>query len=268
MIETLPLMAKLHDELVELLEGLPAERWSAPTACAGWSVKDVAAHLLDGHQRRLSSCRDGQRVPFPGGDLGTWLNELNGSWVSVARRLSPRVLVDLHKLVGPQVIEFWRGLDPHAEAFFPVAWAGEERSEVWFDCARDFTEHWHHQQQIREAAGAASLIAPTYFPTVLSILMRSVPPAYAGVDAAIDTCVRVTAAGDAGGIWTLSRNESGWRIESGDRERPQASVEMAQRDVWLLFTKKLSPDEAEGRARMAGDPRLARPFFRAKAIMG
>jgi mycothiol maleylpyruvate isomerase-like protein len=129
----------------------------APTACADWTAKDLTAHLLDGNQRRLSICRDGQRVSFPGGDLGTWLNDLNASWVYAARRLSPRLLIDLHKLVGPQIIEFWRSLDPHADAFFPVAWAGESRSDVWFDCARDFTEHWHHQQQIRETS-AASLI--------------------------------------------------------------------------------------------------------------
>jgi uncharacterized protein (TIGR03083 family) len=113
-----------------LLESLEVADWSAPTACLGWTVKDLVAHLLDGHHRRLSICRDGQPVSFPGGDLGAWLNDLNAPWVNAARRLSPPLLIELHRLVGPQVVEFWRSPDPYAEAFFPVTWAGESRSEV------------------------------------------------------------------------------------------------------------------------------------------
>ncbi len=268
MIDTIPLMAMLHGELVELFESLHTDQWDASTACPGWTVKDLAAHLLDGSQRRLSICRDGQRVSFPGGDLGTWLNDLNASWVSAARRLSPRLLIDLHKLVGPQIVEFWHGLDPHADAFFPVAWAGESRSDVWFDCARDFTEHWHHQQQIREAINAKSLITPAYFPVVLSILMRCVPPAYSDIAAPTQTSVRIVAVGNAGGVWTLARTDSGWVIEPGDALSPQCSIEMPQRDVWLLFTKKLAPQEAEDRATISGDRRLAQRFFGCKAVMG
>ena len=268
MIDTVPLMAMLHAELVELLQGLGPEQWSAPTACAGWTVKDIAAHLLDGHLRRLSICRDGHSVPFPGGDLGGWLNELNASWVNAARRLSPRLLIDLHQSVGPQILDFWRSLDPQADAFYPVAWAGESRSAVWFDCARDFTEHWHHQQQIREATGAASLITRQYYPIVLTILMRCVPVAYADVNASTGTSVRIAAVGEAGGVWALTRSDVGWRIDSGGGGSPVSVIGLPQRDVWLLFTKKLTPEEANARATTTGDQRLAQPFFRSKAVMG
>jgi hypothetical protein len=56
-----------------------------------------------------------------------------------------------------------------------------------------------------------------------------------------------------------------------DSEGPgprQSEVEMDRRDVWLLFTKKLTPEQAEGRAKISGDRDLARPFFRSRAIMG
>ncbi len=32
-------------ELAELLEGLPAEAWDAPSLCAGWRVREVVAHM-------------------------------------------------------------------------------------------------------------------------------------------------------------------------------------------------------------------------------
>jgi hypothetical protein len=43
------LLAQLDVELLRLLGGLTIEDWARPTACRLWSVKDVAAHLLDGN---------------------------------------------------------------------------------------------------------------------------------------------------------------------------------------------------------------------------
>jgi hypothetical protein len=36
-----------------LLRGLGPDDWGRPTACALWTVKDIAEHLLDGNLRRL-----------------------------------------------------------------------------------------------------------------------------------------------------------------------------------------------------------------------
>lgn len=30
-----------------LIEGTPAERWSSPSPCAGWTARDVVAHVVD-----------------------------------------------------------------------------------------------------------------------------------------------------------------------------------------------------------------------------
>ncbi|WNG87095.1 maleylpyruvate isomerase family mycothiol-dependent enzyme [Mycobacterium sp. ITM-2016-00317] len=35
-----------RERFAELLAGLSAEQWSAPSLCAGWSVRDVAAHAV------------------------------------------------------------------------------------------------------------------------------------------------------------------------------------------------------------------------------
>ncbi len=41
-----PLFREERAELLSLLGSLTADHWSAPTACPGWTVKDVALHLL------------------------------------------------------------------------------------------------------------------------------------------------------------------------------------------------------------------------------
>jgi len=35
-----------REDLLELLEGLPPDRWHTPSLCTGWTVRDVVAHVL------------------------------------------------------------------------------------------------------------------------------------------------------------------------------------------------------------------------------
>ena len=53
------LLAPLNDELIALLRGVQDDEWSVPTVAGAWTVKDVAAHLLDSALRRLCLQRDG-----------------------------------------------------------------------------------------------------------------------------------------------------------------------------------------------------------------
>src|SRR3981081_4433834 len=82
------------DSLLELLSGLSADDWNKPTACARWSVKDIASHVLGGEIGILSRKRD--RYAYPGNasiswdELVTLINRLNDAWVKAASRMSPR----------------------------------------------------------------------------------------------------------------------------------------------------------------------------------
>jgi uncharacterized damage-inducible protein DinB len=54
-IPTLHLFAKLDELLISLLQSLPADDWHKPTLARLWTVKDVAAHLLDGNVRAIAA---------------------------------------------------------------------------------------------------------------------------------------------------------------------------------------------------------------------
>ena len=142
-IYTAHLFPDLHAELMTVLRGLAPADWSRPTWAAPWTVKDVVAHLLDGQIRKLSICRDGLALfpaaaPRPGyGNLLRMLDDLNAEWVAAARRIGPKLLIDLLAVTGPQDAAYHGSLDPHAPALFNVAWAGEETSPNWFDIGRD-----------------------------------------------------------------------------------------------------------------------------------
>ena len=144
-IQVLPLFPGLDDKLSELLRSLSSEDWQQPTLARKWTVKDVAAHLLDGNLRTLSFVRDRyfgekpERIEIYQ-DLVVYLNQLNAEWVAAAKRLSPGVIIDLLEITGKEYYEVLSALDPWEDAVFSVAWAGDEISKNWFHVAREYTE--------------------------------------------------------------------------------------------------------------------------------
>src|SRR5215470_2961861 len=88
----------LRMQLLELLRGLDRDEWDRPTVARGWSVKDVAAHLVGGDIGILSRGRDQcspNATPETYADLVDMVNDRNREWVLAARRFSPRLLCDL-----------------------------------------------------------------------------------------------------------------------------------------------------------------------------
>jgi uncharacterized protein (TIGR03083 family) len=265
-------LTPLHAELIRLLRGLGEADWGRPTAARLWSVRDIVAHLLDDDLRRLSFHRDGQPPPgagpLEGRALIEFVNAMNAEWVAVARRMSPRVLVDLLEITGPWVVELFRGTPASAPAHWAVTWAGDTASPHWFDVGRDYTERWLHQQQIRDAVGAQPLDGPEWLQPVLSLFVRSLPLAYRGVSAPSDTTVSVRIEGPAGGEWTLRRGDRAWDLLAGTAPDPAAVVTMSQDTAWRMFSKGLSAETARRQARLEGDQALGTPALGALAILG
>src|SRR5258708_11749573 len=154
-IFTAHLFPKLEAQLLELLRSLTSEDWEKQTLAPKWKVKDVAAHLLDTLTRKLAAARHGYKPEnskkLSSEQLIALINHLNAEGVGQYRQLSPNELISRMDTVSSESAEYHRALDPFVVAMFPVRWAGEEASANWFDTAREFTERWHHQQQIRLA---------------------------------------------------------------------------------------------------------------------
>jgi len=251
--------APLDTELIALLRGLRPDDWGRPTACALWTVKDIAAHLLDGNLRRLSFQRDGlppePDVPLQGyADLVKYLDRLNAEWVAAARRISPPLLIDLLEHTGRQAAELF-------------AWAGEAQSVNWFDIGREYTERWLHQQQIRDAVGAPGLSSREWLHPVLDLFLRALPHRYRDVAAEPGTELQVAIAGAAGGDWTLRREPAEWRLYVGASPTPAAAVRMDQDTAWRLFSKGLDPAEARERVTLEGDQPLGSGVLATLAVM-
>lgn len=248
------------DSLVELLSGLSDDDWNKPTACARWSVKDIASHLLGGEVGILSRKRDGYAYAGSSSmrweDLVTLINRLNDTWVNAASRISPRVLCELMKLTGEQVCDYFKSLDPYAIGG-PVDWASPEPAPVWLDLAREYTERWHHQQQIRDAVGKPGLKERRFFAPVLDAFIRALPRTYSGVDSKNGTLIALTIMGDSGRKWFLLREGGQWNLYVEITRTADAELVIDQDVAWRLFTKGIGKDDALARATLMGDRALA-----------
>lgn len=271
-IYTMELFAPTREALLGLLDSLAPEEWHATTIVPGWTVKDIAGHLLKGELGILARRRDGYSMPGVSiqgwDDLVVFINTLNRSWAEAARMLSPRIICDLLRWAAPQAEEYFASLDPHATGV-PVDWVGPEPAPNWLDLAREYTERWHHQQQMRDAVAKPGLKEARYLAPVLDAFVRALPRTFSSVKGRLGKQVKLTITGEAGGTWCLLREESSeWHLYLGAGDSPTTEVSIDQDDAWRLFTKGLKPEEARQRAQITGDSALAAKVFDTLSIIG
>ena len=270
--DTRPLFRPVCGSLIALLEGLSPHAWEAP-AVGTWQVRDVVAHLTDISMRRVSFHRDRHvppPPPFPiqnDRDFTRFINQINADWVGASRRLSGRQLTAMYASAATELCDFVERLPFDGPGLFGVSWAGETESAGWFDIGREFTEQWHHQAQIREAAGAPPLADAAALHATLAIALRGLPHAYRDVAAPDGTMLALDVTGDAGGRWTLERASGAWRLMSGTPPSPSASATLGDVAACRLLFNGLPPEKARAAIAIAGDAALVEPLLRARSIV-
>jgi hypothetical protein len=192
---------------------------------------------------------------------------LNAEWVVAARRMSPHLLRELLAFTGPQVEAYFSSLDPQAIGG-PVSWAGPDPAPVWLDIAREYTERWHHQQQIRDATGNPPLYDPYFLSPVLDTFMRALPHSFRNTPATDGTVVRFEISGSAGGVWFLVRDGNAWKLAVESEVAPRADVVLPQDTAWRMFTKSVDEERARSVALIRGDSRLVSPLFTTVSVIG
>jgi uncharacterized protein (TIGR03083 family) len=263
--------------LLDTLASLSREDWDAPTVCAGWSIKDIAAHLVADDLGPVSRRRDGHTASWFSGDwddLLRFINRQNEEWVAAMRRVSGPLIVELLRFSGERVFAVYRSLD--LDSVGPaVDWAGPEPAPMWFHVAREYTERWLHGQQIYDALGRTVAKERRLFAPVLDTFVRALPHTYRDVDASPGTHVLLVIDGEAGGHWSLVRSgapkpppaASLWDLYADVDTPPTATVTLDEDTAWRLFTKGLDPAAARGRTTIAGDVGLGEVVLRTVSIL-
>lgn len=264
------LFAPLDALLLDCLRNLKAEQWELPTVARLWNVKDVAAHLLDGNLRTLSIQRDKYfGVKGPEGseydEIVKWLNSLNAEWVQAAKRLSPEVLIQMHETTGPLVSAYYESLNLKEEAIFSVAWVGENTSTNAMHLAREYTEKWHHQQQIRFAIEDDMLMHIQWSKPFWDTIMLGLPHSFRSTHSKEGTRIRCIISG--AGQWDLEYRSAAWTLTDSGGEKIEHLVEIPADIAWRLFTKSIRPETVLEQIRVGGDKEITSAVLSLVAVM-
>lgn len=273
-IETTHLFPALHQKLIDLLTSLSPDDWHRETICAGWSVKDIASHMLDTALRTITLYRDGYSSPEKPDiqsyrDLVDYLNKLNNDWVRATRRLSPAVLTDWLAQAGPEADRYLTAQPPDEPAVFSVAWAGQDVSPNWFHIACDYTERWHHQQQIRMAVGQTDeILSDALYQPVLDTFMRALPYAYRDTPAENETLLQVSVNDLGAGNWFLYRQNNRWElVENDERKQPDTVVHIDRAYAWQLFARNVPTEVGSSYIQVEGSQSLGLNILLMRSVM-
>jgi hypothetical protein len=164
--------------------------------------------------------------------------------------------------------EYHESLDPFATAQFAVSWSGEDESDNWFDTAREFTERWHHQQQIRLAVNKPGIMTRELYHPVLDTFMRALPFHYRDVETTTGGMAQFNVSGDCGGTWYLYRGEAGWRLIAQPFGEKISETIIPQEIAWRIFTKGIDQQSARTQLDVNGEPRIGLHVLNMLAIIG
>jgi hypothetical protein len=258
-VDVAHLMPVLDDKLIELLNSLSEAEWNTQTIAKRRTVKDVAAQLLDTNIRLLSVLRDGyfgeEYTGTSHAELVEFLNRLNADWVRSMKRVSPQMMIMLHELTGKPLCDFMLALDPFETSML----TGRRESLNWMEIAREYTEKWLHQQQIRDALSRPGLLTRELFQPFINVFMTGLPHAYREVIAEEGTVIQITVTSEIGGSWWLRRRIGRWALVAACNDVPAAQLEIDPDSAWKLFSKSLRPDEIMDKVTITGRRELADP---------
>lgn len=231
----------------------------------GRSVKDLVAHLLHGSLRRVSMMRDGYGGSTPPiethNDLVRFIQDDNRRFMAGMRGVSPTILIEMVERFDALARAEFEAVDMHAPGL-AVTWAGDEQSPHWFDWAREYTERWHHQQQLRDALDRDGLYEPMLFEPVLETFARGLPHAFGEAEG---DRVRVRLFGALDPSWVLVREDGQWALFEDDGAAVSATVEGPAETLWKSWTCSVDPSAVRGELR--GDARYVDALVHMVVVM-
>jgi hypothetical protein len=135
-VDVRPLLIDERTDLLRFMQSLAPGEWAVSSAAPGWTVKDLALHLLDDDLGWLSRGRDGDRTGLLSvSDHGAFVEALaakNQRWIDGARGLSGPVIIGLLEWAGREMDAYYATMDLTADGH--VGWASNGRVPMGGGC--------------------------------------------------------------------------------------------------------------------------------------
>jgi uncharacterized protein (TIGR03083 family) len=202
------------------------QSWEAPTACTGWTTRDVVAHIVDtteGYFRAFDAVRGGAAVPDPHGlaAMGAMVNERTTAMRGIPQaELLDRLKSDFEKMQGilqPLGPDEWTGL--------MVTHPYMGQVPAFFYAAGQLMDYGVHSWDIRQGTGmahglhgdAADLLVPFMFALWQGTVRTG--------DVTEPFTIGIRVGGRNAGDYRVSISDQGMTYEQGEIESLPAYIE-------------------------------------------
>jgi uncharacterized protein (TIGR03083 family) len=267
-----PLFTIERARLLDMLQALAPTDWGRPTPCPGWTVLGLGTHLVGDDLSFVAWQRDDHRgTPAPDGldedGFIDWLDELQLEWVHAARRLSPRLVVELLAWLGSEVSQIVATQDPSLVTA-NVSWASARPVPRWLDHARELSERWVHRQQLLQSLGHPEDLRADLTEPVLDGLRWAYPYRLGAVQRPEGTSVVVAVRGpEVERRWNLVSDGGGWHFRPAADGNPVAELRLTTSQAWRLLTNNYDR-RRDGTTVPSGDDEIIDTLLRTRAIIG
>jgi uncharacterized protein (TIGR03083 family) len=249
-----------REEVLRVLRSLSAEEWAAPSACSGWTVHDVAAHLATTFHGVVTSyivkalrSRDIERT--------------NDDVVAERRDWPHEQVLDEYETWSRRILRVFATIQvpPLSRVPFPIADLGRYPLGIMAD-ALVFDHHCHLRLDVLAPRGPVERPAPPagegHMRAVVAWMVTGLPQMSGDGLAWLDRPVALTLTGAAGGTWVVSPGPRGRAVvtaANGHGASAGAVVSSTTADFPLWATRRQPWREA--RVDVSGDEQLAARFL-------
>lgn len=141
-------------------------------------------------------------------------------------------------------------------------------NQEFVDVAREYTEYWVHQQQVRDAVGRPGANDERLTAAVTDTFMRAVPHALRHLDSDPGTCLQIGVTGPGSGIWTIERRKDTWGVDRGSPPQPAAAaIQLSSGCLWRVATRGITAETAREQTAISGDQALGSAVLNLVAII-
>jgi uncharacterized protein (TIGR03083 family) len=210
------------DDVATLLGSLGDGEWNAPSAAAGWTVKDVATHLPDLLNILVTAVQ---------GDLSTDLGiePLNDARVAAKSSWSPAQVLDDLARQSAVALPMFEGLqaEPGASTEVQLLDLGAYPANFIPDMfAFDFYTHLRWDILAPRGPLHHDVPAPdeARLKPAVGWLLAGIPQMQAGIRESLAKPVTLALSGPGGGTWTLEPGDKLIKVTAADPDVPAAAV--------------------------------------------
>ncbi|MCW2598901.1 MAG: maleylpyruvate isomerase family mycothiol-dependent enzyme [Frankiales bacterium] len=237
------------------------EAWDAPTACEGWSTRDVVAHIVDtteGYFRAFDAARGTGEIPAPHGlaAMARKANEAATSLRSVPQaELMDRLRNDFHKmqeLLDPIGPEDWTGLMISHPYMGPVP--------AFFYAAGQLMDYGVHSWDIRQTSGRAHGLAGDVADLLVPFMFAIWQGTVRAEDVTEPFTIGIRVSGRNAGDYRVSVSREGLTYEQGEIDSLPAHIEFDAGSLVLTAFGRSNSGTVRGEMELA--ERYLNSFFR------